>query len=173
MKKNTTYRIVMTGLMMAIGVVLPTIFHFIPQFGIIFLPMHIPVLICGFLCGWPYGLVTGLAVPFLGCFINGMPSLYPTALVLALELGTYGLIAGILPKKWNVNVRLIMAMLAGRLIYGAANVIFVGLLGSGYGWSAFLAGAFVKALPGIAIQLVLIPIIVAAVEKHIQSLGRA
>ncbi|WP_069998464.1 ECF transporter S component [Cellulosilyticum sp. I15G10I2] len=166
MNKTAINKLVLSGLFTAIGVIIPMIFHTFSLAGSIFLPMHIPVLLCGFICGWQYGLVVGIFVPFLGSMITGMPPIFPVATSMAFELAAYGAVAGFLAsKKINVLIALLIAMLAGRIVMGAANVVFLGMAGGSYAWPAFISGAFITAFPGIIIQLILIPIILTTLKK--------
>jgi len=165
MKKSSTLKLVLAGLFTAMGVGLPIAFHAFSLSGTIFLPMHIPVLLCGLICGWRYGMITGIIVPILSSFLTGMPPLYPVGAAMALELAAYGAIIGILAGRMNVIVALIGAMLGGRIVLGISNVVLMGLAGKSYTFSAFIAGAFVTALPGIILQLVLIPAIYLILDK--------
>jgi hypothetical protein len=136
--------------------------------------MHIPVLLCGFFCGGPWGLVVGFIAPLLRSFTLGMPPMFPTAFCMAFELATYGFVAGYLynklpKKKINVLISLVIAMVLGRLLWGAVMFVAMGLKGSPFGFSAFLAGAVVNALPGIILQIILIPILVIALGKFVHK----
>lgn len=166
MEKSSTLKLVLAGLFTAIGLALPVAFHAMSLSGSIFLPMHIPVLLCGLVCGWRYGLVTGIAIPLLSSVLTGMPPVYPVALAMAFELAAYGAVIGLVSKKLNVFAALIIAMLSGRAVLGIANVALLGLSGKSYAWSAFIAGAFVTALPGIIMQLILVPVIFAILQKN-------
>lgn len=154
------------AIFLALGLLIPYIFHATAVPGQVFLPMHIPVLLCGFLLGHPYGLIVGFITPLLNAVLTGMPPIYP-AVSMAFELATYGLVAGWLYKgrRLNVFVSLITAMLLGRAVSGVANLFLLGLAGRQYGLQVFLMSAFVTALWGIIIQLVLIPLIIKTVEK--------
>ncbi len=163
-------RLVLSALFLALAFVLPFLTGSIPQIGNMLCPMHLPVLLCGFVCGWPWGLVVGFAAPLLRSVIIGMPPLFPTAICMAFELATYGFMAGILyrlfPKKVPfVYVSLILAMIAGRLVWGAARLICTGMDVSKFGLQAFWAGAVTTAVPGIILQIVLIPILVILLKK--------
>ena len=132
-------------------------------------PMHLPVLLCGFVCGWPWGLAVGVIAPLFRSLTLGMPPLFPTALSMALELAAYGAVAGllhrILPrKKPFIYLALLIAMLAGRIVWGGAMFLFLGISGGAFTLSAFWAGAVVNAIPGIIVQLVLVPILVMVIE---------
>ncbi len=167
--QNRSYvkNLVLTALFIAVGLVLPSVFHMFGGAGPVFLPMHIPVLLCGFVCGWKYGLTCGIITPFLSSILTGMPPIFPVGAGMICELAAYGLLCGLLYRnlKQNVFVSLIGAMVGGRIVSGVANMIFMGIAGKPYGLSIFLTGAFVKAIPGIIIQIVLIPLLIVALEK--------
>ncbi len=171
MMKKTTKNITLSAMFLALGLVLPFLTGQIPQIGSMLLPMHIPVLLCGLICGWQYGAAVGFILPLLRSALFGMPVMFPTAVAMAFELMTYGLVAGLLYglSRWQCIVALyrslIIAMLAGRAVWGAAEVILLGFSGSQFTWAAFMSGAFLNAVPGIAVQLVLIPAIMAALNR--------
>lgn len=158
------------GLCLALAMVLPFLTGQIPQIGQMLCPMHIPVLLCGFVCGPAWGLLVGFIAPLLRSLLFGMPSLFPSAIGMMFELATYGFAAGtlycMLPKKpWRVYVSLILAMILGRLIWGIARLILWGLGSSAFSWKLFMAGAFTNAIPGIILHIVLIPLVVLFLEK--------
>lgn len=169
MKHDSIRRLVMTALCVALGVVLPQLLHAVPNAGSVLLPMHIPVLLCGLTCGWAYGLGSGLLTPLLSHLITGMP---PAALLPAMvcELAAYGLISGLAVKFLHTGKRapdiylqLISAMLIGRAVYGVTNALI--FRAGAYSMELFLTAAFVTALPGIVIQLVLLPALILILEK--------
>ena len=165
--KNNVKDLILTASFIALGLVLPMAFHYFGGTGPVFLPMHIPVLLCGFVCGWKYGLICGIVTPLLSSVITGMPSIFPIGATMVCELAVYGLICGLLYRslKKNVYLSLIIAMLVGRAMSGVANMIFFGIAGKAYSLSIFLTGAFVTAIPGIIIQIIIIPIIIIALKK--------
>ena len=176
MKKNTR-KLVYSALCLALCLVLPFLIGQIPQIGQMLSPMHIPVFLCGFLCGWPWGLAVGFIAPLLRSVLFHMPAMYPGAISMAFELATYGAVSGLLyhllPKKNGyIYVALIVAMLCGRVVWGIARYIMAGLSGSSFPWSAFLAGAFTNAIPGIILHIVLIPVLVMALERAGLSLNK-
>lgn len=170
---NTRIRImktVLSGLFLALAYVMPFLTGQIPEIGSMLCPMHIPVLLCGFVCGWQWGMVVGAAAPLLRSLILGMPPFFPTAVCMAFELATYGAICGILHrllprKKPFLYLSLLTAMVVGRLAWGGAMVIATGVQGKGFGLSAFLAGAVTNAVPGIILQILLVPIAVMLIER--------
>ena len=166
--KNSLRYSVFTAVCAALCIVVPMAFHSIPNAGVVFLPMHIPVLLCGLACGWPFGLICGLIGPLLSSVITGMPpaAMLPSMMV---ECATYGAAAGLLMRYLRTGnlmadlyLSLIPAMLAGRVISGIAKAL---ILAPGMTFSAWVAASFVTALPGIVIQLVLIPVILLALTK--------
>lgn len=169
--KNNIRKIVISALLLALGIVLPFFTAQLKEIGDTLLPMHIPVMLCGLICGWKYGFLVGVMIPFLRSVLFGMPPIYPNAVWMALEMGTYGLVIGILYNKdivkgkIKIYVSLISAMLAGRIVWGIAKLILLGAKGLDFTFTAFIAGGFVDALPGIILQLVLIPAIILIIEK--------
>lgn len=169
--KTNLKNMTLAALFLALGLVLPFFTGQVPQIGSMLLPMHIPVFLCGLVCGWQYGAVVGFVLPLLRSALFGMPVFFPGATGMAFELMTYGLVAGLLYglSKWQC-VRalyrcLIAAMVAGRLVWGAVQVVQLGLSGSAFTWQAFLAGALLNAIPGILVQLVFIPAIMVALNR--------
>lgn len=168
-----TKDLVSAALCVALGLIVPQVFHLIPfvgtvpNLGGVFLPMHIPVLLCGFLCGWRYGAACGAIVPLLSSVVTGMPVLWPQGVTMVFELTAYGLVTGLLYRamKKNIYLSLIAAMVAGRAVSGIAKAVFFGVAGTPFGMAAFISGAFTTAIPGIILQLVLIPVLVVALEK--------
>lgn len=161
----------LSAMFLALGLVLPFLTGQIPQIGSMLLPMHIPVLLCGLICGWQYGAAVGFIVPLLRSVLFGMPPLFPTAVSMAFELMTYGLVAGLLYSlsRWQC-IRalyrcLISAMLAGRVVWGVVQAILLGLSGSALTLQIFVASAFLNAIPGIIVQLILIPAVMVALNR--------
>ena len=162
-------KLVYSAMCLALCLVLPFLTGQIPEIGSMLLPMHIPVLLCGFLCGAGWGAAVGFTAPLLRFAIFSMPPM-PGCISMAFELATYGLVVGLLHKKMGksmkgVYVSLICAMVAGRLVWGVAQMAIMGLNGGSFPFSAFVAGAFTSAIPGIVLQLVLIPVLVRALDK--------
>ena len=169
--RKNLYRMVLAAMFLALAMVLPLLTGQIPQIGKMLSPMHIPVLLCGFFCGPWYGLLVGAIAPVLRSLIFGMPALFPNAFIMCFELATYGCVSGLLykllPKKIPyIYVSLIGAMLAGRAVWGIVSAIVYGITKAEFGWQAFLAGAFINAVPGIILHIVLIPILVIALRKY-------
>ena len=164
------------ALYLAIALILPFVTGQIPEIGAMLCPMHIPVLLCGFMCGWPWGLAVGFIAPLLRGVLFGMPVLFPTGVAMAFELTVYGGTAGFLysrmsRQKWTIYAVLLTAMIAGRLVWGLAHVIIAGLTGSEFTIALFIAGAVTNAVPGIILHIVLIPILVMAMNRAGLSLN--
>lgn len=167
--------ITLSGLFIALGLLLPFLTGQIPEIGSMLCPMHIPVLICGFICGWKYGLIVGAITPILRSVIFQMPPMYPTALSMAFELGTYGFVSGfiynVFMNKDKNNIlytflTLIIAMLSGRIVWGIIRYLLALIDGSyPFNISIFLSGAFITAWPGIILQLILIPTLIITLQK--------
>jgi len=175
MRKNDVYRLSLSALFLALALVLPFLTGQLPQLGSALLPMHLPVLLCGFVCGWPWGLAVGFVAPLLRTLLFGMPPLMPTAIAMAFELAAYGAFSGLL-YDWltktslnsvtRVYITLAVAMLLGRVVWGLASLALYALfLSKTFTAAIFVAGAFVNAWPGILAQLVLVPLIVLALER--------
>ena len=168
--KNIKF-LVLSALFLALGIVLPFLTGQIPDIGSMLLPMHIPVLLCGFLCNWPYGLAVGFITPLLRSLLFGMPPMFPKAVAMAFELAAYGALAGLfyrlLPLKNTVRIylSLIGAMLGGRIVYGLVCIPLMGIAKVPYSFAIFFASAFTEALPGIVMQLLLIPTLLLALQK--------
>lgn len=170
MRKLSIKNLVLSGLFIAFGLVLPFLTAQIPSMGSKFLPMHLPVLISGFVCGWPYGFIVGLIVPVFRSVLFGMPPMFPTAVSMSFELAVYGCMTGLLykllPKKdISIYAALIISMLCGRIVWGIASVLLYGLNGTSFTWEIFAAGAFFNAIPGIIFQIIIIPIIVITLKR--------
>ena len=169
-KRKRLIKMTLAALFLALAYVLPFLTGQIAEIGSMLCPMHLPVLICGFVCGWPWGLAVGFIAPLLRSLTLGMPPLFPTAICMALELAAYGVTAGLMHKllprkKPYIYCSLLTAMAVGRLVWGAAMFVFVGLNGGAFTLAAFVAGAFTNAIPGIILQVILIPVVVMLLDN--------
>lgn len=171
MKHASLKNLVLSAMFLAIGLVLPFFIGQIPAVGKMLLPMHIPVLLCGLICGWQWGLGVGFVLPLLRSVLFSFPAMYPNAVGMAFELAVYGAVIGYLyaRSKWQcvkaLYKCLIPAMIAGRLVWGAVMIVLMGLGGSVFTWELFLGGAVLNALPGIALQLILIPAVMVLLDR--------
>lgn len=165
-----TRKMVYAAVILALSIAIPAIFHFTGLPGNVFLPMHLPVLIGGLLLGPLYGLIVGMLSPILNFFLTNMPPV-PILYIMIFELGAYGLFTGLLYKKTNrLFISLLASLVLGRLV--GAIVVFV-LIQTMTRFDAnpivWFTGSFVKAFPGIAIQLILIPLLVSRIELSTKS----
>lgn len=171
MRHISLRNLVLSTMFTTIGLVLPFITGQIPQIGNLLLPMHIPVFLCGLICGWRSGLMVGFVLPLLRSIVFGMPVLYPNAIAMAVELAVYGFVSGFLyyhTKRQNVFAiykSLVIAMFLGRIAWGLMEVILLGLKNNAFTLKMFITGAFINAIPGIILQLILIPSILSAVKR--------
>ena len=168
--KKFVVNIALSGMFLALAYVMPFLTGQIYEIGKMLCPMHIPVLLCGFVCGAPYGLIVGAVAPVLRSVTLGMPVLFPSATAMAFELAVYGLMAGLLykalpKKKINIYISLIGAMLVGRIVWGFVMLCIMGFDFNRFGLSAFWTGAVVNAIPGIILQIIFIPIVIILLEK--------
>lgn len=166
---NKTKELTIASMCLALGILLPQAFHMIPNAGNIFLPMHIPVLICGFVCGPLYALIVGVCTPILSHIVFQMPQTMMLAQMIV-ELGIYGVSSSLLNKVLNIRneyiksyICLVISMLMGRLTYGILNALI--FKAGAYSMEIFLSTAFITSLPGIIIQLLIVPIIAVNTNK--------
>jgi len=163
--------LILSALFLALGIILPFFTGQIPEIGSMLLPMHLPVLLCGFACGWPYGLAIGFITPLLRSLLFSMPPMFPKAVAMAFELAAYGTLAGLfyrlLPQKNTARIylSLISAMIGGRIVYGLVCIPLMGIAKVPYSFEIFIASTVIEALPGILLQLILIPIVLLALQK--------
>lgn len=168
---NNVKKLAVTAMLFAVGMVLPFFIGQIPAIGKMLLPMHIPVLLCGFIVGWQYGALIGFLLPIVRGLVFGMPPMYPNAVAMAFEMAAYGFVSGYLYShaRWQCTkmlyISLVTAMLAGRIVWAFAEVILLGIGGNTFTWEMFATGAFLNAIPGIIVQLVLIPLIMVALRR--------
>lgn len=169
-QKSSLKKVITAGVCLALCLLLPFLTGQIPQIGSALSPMHIPVLICGLACGWQHGLLVGLIAPLLRSLLFGMPPLFPTATAMAFELAAYGVISGLLYKMLPKTIpflytSLVGAMFFGRIVWGLAMLILLGISGKVFTFAAFIAGAFTNAIPGIICHILIIPPIVLGLKK--------
>ena len=162
-------RLTIASMFLALGILFPQIFHAIPNAGSILLPMHIPVILCGFICGPLYGLLVGLITPIISNLLFAMPATIMLGQMIV-ELGTYGFMCGILYKVINIKnnliknyIVLILSMIIGRLVYGTCNALI--FKAGNYTFDMWIKVALIVAIPGILIQLFIIPILVIKIKE--------
>lgn len=168
--KKNVHSLALSAMFLALGIVLPFLTGQIPQVGNMLLPMHIPVLLCGLICGWQYGGLVGFVTPLLRSALFMAPPM-PGAVAMAFELAAYGLLAGFFygRSKWKCILSLyrslFIALVGGRIVWAAARMVLMGAGKLPFGWEIFLSGAFLTAIPGIVLQLVLIPAVMVALGR--------
>lgn len=167
-EKNYTKRLVIAGLFLAIGVLIPSIFHTVGIAGTVFLPMHIPVLLGGFLLPPHLALILGMVTPLLNSMVTGMPQLFPIGLIMIFELGFYGFIASILYRKLRMPsiLSLIFSMFVGRIVAGLIVFILATFFQVQMDPILYIIGGASTGLPGIIIQLVLVPTLIHSIVKY-------
>ena len=164
-------KLVLAALFLALGMILPLLTAQIKEIGDTLLPMHLPVMLCAFICGLKYGASVGLILPFFRSFVFGMPPIYPNAVWMALELATYGLVIGLMclskhkSKPAWIYLSLVTAQISGRIVWGIAKAVLLGTQGKAFTFGMFWVGGFADALPGIILQIVLIPLIIIVLNK--------
>jgi hypothetical protein len=168
--RSPLLKLTFSAMFLAIGLVLPYLTGNIPEVGAALCPLHIPVLLCGYICGAPWGVVLGVVLPVLRSTLFSMPPMMPTAVSMAFELAAYGLVAGLFSKNFvrkpvGMYVSLITAMAAGRIVWGLASAALYAAMGSAFSWALFAAGAVLNAVPGIILQLILIPAVLYALTR--------
>ncbi len=168
--QNQIRNLTLSAMFLALAYVLPFLTGQLPEIGSRLCPMHIPVIVCGYVCGGPWAMAVGFIAPLFRSLTLGAPSLFPKAFAMAFELAAYGFLSGILyrifpKKKGYIYCSLFASMIVGRLVWGLVQFICIGFDSTKFGLSAFWAGAVANAVPGIIIQIVLIPLIVIALEK--------
>ena len=163
MPKTSTHKLVISAMLMAVGMILPFFTGQIQHIGNMLLPMHLPVFLCAFICGWQYAAAVGVALPLLRSVSFGMPLLFPNAIAMALELAAYGAVTGLIYRAIGkrslpaVYASMIPAMIVGRIVWGLSQFCLLGIKGTDFSWQAFTAGALTTAIPGIVLQLILVP----------------
>lgn len=169
--KSTLKTMILAAMFLALGLVLPFFTGQIPHIGNMLLPMHLPVFLCAFICGWPYGALVGFILPLLRGVLFGMPPFMPTGLSMAFELASYGLIAGYLYShdKYQCVIALyrsmIISMMGGRIIWGIVQTILLSTQGNSFTLAMWISNGFITAIPGIILQLILIPSIMVTLNR--------
>ncbi len=170
-KTNHLKSLILTAMFLALGIVLPFLFGQIPQIGSILLPMHIPVFLCAFICGWKYGVPMAVILPLLRSVLFLRPNLYPEAIAIAFELGVYAFVAGYLysNSKWKcikaLYKSLIIAMISGRIVRAVVQISLLKIGNIPFTLGAFLTGTLIVGIPGIILQLIIIPAVMVMLHR--------
>ena len=172
-KNPALARLLYSSVFLALGLLLPFLTAQIQPFGASLCPMHIPVILCGFICGPTWGMAVGITTPILRSAIFGMPVMMPSAVAMACELAVYAFIAGLLYKKLSrkfvyIYVSLITAMVCGRLVWGLAMfvLIFLGQASGEIGFALIWTNTVTQSIPGIILQIVAIPPIINVLKQN-------
>ena len=169
MKQEKTRELVLAALILALGIIIPAIFHYTGINGRVFLPMHLPVLVGGLVLSPGYALMLGIFTPLINSVLTGMPPIFPVAITMAIELGIYGLMASVLRRHFNLPtlVSLIITIFIGRVLAGLANYVFAIIFNldvvSPLTW---VAGTIATGIPGIIAQIVIVPFVVSAIDRY-------
>ncbi len=168
-KKSNVYKVITVLTAIAGAVILPQLFHAIgavsgtgKAVGTALFPMHIPVILAGFIGGPAVGAIAGILSPVISFAISSMPAaaILPFMMI---ELGVYGLTAGLISGvKMNNFAQLVIVQLAGRAVRALAILAAVYLFGSTTVAVASIGGLFTSGLFGIILQWAFIPF---AVDK--------
>ena len=171
MKKMSQIKnLCVSAVCVALCCVLPPVFHSV-GLGTAFSPLHIPVLLCGLICGPWYGLACGIIGPVLCSLINSMPG--PAMLIhMVPELVTYGLATGLSMKfvrtgktPADLYISLASAMILGRIVGGIVqSFVYMGT-DSAMTLAGWAAAYFGSSLPGIVCHLLVIPVLYFALVK--------
>lgn len=167
--RSRSGKLTASAMCLALCLMLPFLTGQIPQIGSALCPMHLPVFLAGFLCGPWWAILVGMSAPLLRNVLFSMPPLL-TAIAMSFELACYGAVSGWIYRKVPKNLggiylSLIAAMLTGRIVWGMVRVLMTGVSHEAFTWSLFLAGAFTTAIPGIILQLILIPVLVKTLHN--------
>jgi len=171
MRNSNLKKMVLSAMFLSIGMILPFFTSQIKEIGDSLLPMHIPVMLCGLICGPLNGFLVGLILPVMRSLLLSMPPLYPASVWMACELCTYGFVIGFLyrfggnKKTWYLYFPLIVSMITGRIVWGITKALLLGIGGKAFTLEAFIIGGFIDAIPGIILQLVLIPLIMSFIKE--------
>ncbi len=181
--KNINKKLVnmlLSAMFLSIGLLLPFLTGQIQQIGNMLLPMHLPVILCSLVCGWQYGLAMGVILPIMRSLVFTMPVLYPSAIAMSFELATYGFLTGFLfvKARWqcirSLYRCLITSMLAGRAVWGIAMLFLLGFKGEAFTISTFISGAVINAVPGIILQLIIVPGVMLTLDRtHLRPFRKA
>lgn len=175
MKINFSYvkdirKMLFSAMFLSLGILLPFLTGQMKEIGDTLLPMHIPVMLCGLICGWQYGLIVGGILPFLRAVTVGSPPIYPNAVWMSAELATYGFVVGFLyfafhkKQMWWLYCCMLISMVSGRVIWGITKAVLLGVAGKSFALQAFIAGGFIDSFPGILLQFILIPTIIRLIN---------
>lgn len=166
---SAVQQLIIASLLLALGLVLPIFTMQIPEIGNKLLPMHLPIILCGFILNWKYGLFLGFVTPILRSILFSMPIMFPTAIAMGFELATYGCTIALLYKHSSKDLKsiymsLILSMIAGRVVWGLVMMLIMSFTHGSFSFAIFFTSALINAIPGIALQLVIVPFLVHKIQ---------
>ncbi len=171
MNKDSIKKLALSAMFLALGIVLPFLTGQVPQIGSMLLPMHIPIFLCAFICGWQYAVPIAFILPLLRSFAFSVPNLYPEAISIAFEMAVYAFVAGFIynKSKWHcirsLYRSLLSAMVLGRVARAVVQLTLLGIIGAEFTFSAFFMGVIIYGIPGIILQLIIIPAVMVMCHK--------
>ena len=170
-RRNAVLRLAYAGMFLALCLLLPFLTGNNRELGNILCLMHIPVFLCGLICGPIYGATIGLCAPVVRSFLFGMPPFPVVAVPMALELAVYGLLTGLLyrvfPKKtlW-LYPNLVISMIVGRIFSIATKYALYALGKTEFSFLVVCKLNFITTLPGAMLQFLLIPAVMYALKAQ-------
>ena len=168
-------KLTLTAMFLSLGIVLPMLFGQVPQIGSMLLPMHIPVFLCAFICGWKYSVPMSFILPLLRTVLFSRPKMYPDAISIAFELAVYALVAGIIFGVFSkkdlkaVYVSMLSAMILGRVVRILVQMALLGLKGEIFTLGAVFSSVVITGIPGIILQLIAVPLILFILKRNIKN----
>lgn len=174
-KANKALNISTSAMFLALGILFPLLFHAM-GLGSQFSPMHLPILLAGMICGAMSGLAVGLLTPFLSSLISSMPPIFPMAVAMAFELAVYGFVSGLFMsifsgvknkviKNLGIFLALVIAMIAGRCVFGIVMWILTAIQGGTYTFAIFIGSVLLNSWPGCILQLIAVPAIMYVLKS--------
>ena len=169
-KQSAILNLTISAMLLALAMFLPFLTGQIPQFGRMLSPLHIPAMLAGFILPLPWAVSLAFIIPIVRSLIFSMPPMVPMAVTMAFELATYALVIGLIYKRpaksyFSILIALIPAMVIGRIVYALVFFIVMSLTAGTFNLSVVITGLTVEGLPGVIVQLLIVPPIVFAVEK--------
>lgn len=166
-----TKKLTIAALFIAIGVILPQLFHICgPNAGKMFLPMFIPIFLAALLLPLTYSIIISIVVPILSFVLMGMPTI-PMLYFMIVELIAYATVANLLSNRINIYINIILSLAISRTVYILSILIGANLLNMNLLFAskqAIIAGV-ITSMPGMILQIVLIPFLFKRVINYVSS----
>lgn len=142
--------LITAAILLVLAIILTLIIHLTKINGVILSPMHLPILLAGFILGPIYGLIIGILAPIINGLLKIIPT-FPITWAIVVESGLYGLISGLFYEKFGMKV---MPALVGSIVLGKiGGGAVLHFLDKSIKTTTFIA------FPGIIVQLILVPTI--------------